>query len=40
MNQSAINVIVVLKTLVAMNPNISSGSLVVINETRIRVRVL
>ena len=40
MNQRAINVIVVLKTLVAMNPNISSGSLVVINETRIRVRVI
>jgi len=38
--QSAANVIEVLKTLVAMNPEFSSGSLVVINETRIRVRVL
>lgn len=40
MNQRAINVIEVLKTMVAMNPIISSGSLVVISETRIRVRVL
>ncbi|MEI6826189.1 MAG: DUF5615 family PIN-like protein [Desulfuromonadales bacterium] len=40
MNQRAINVIEVLKTMVAMNPIISSGSLVVISETRIRVRML
>lgn len=40
MNQRAFNVIEVLKTLVAMNPNISFGSLMVISETRIRVRVL
>lgn len=40
MKQSALNVIEVLKTLIAMNPELSSGSLVVINETRIRVRVL
>jgi predicted nuclease of predicted toxin-antitoxin system len=40
MKQSAHNVIEVLKSLIAMNPELSSGSLVVINETRIRVRVL
>jgi len=40
MKQSALNVIAVLKTLIAMNPELSAGSLVVIEETRIRVRVL
>ena len=40
LKQSALNVIEVLKTLIAMNPELSSGSLVVIEETRIRVRVL
>jgi predicted nuclease of predicted toxin-antitoxin system len=40
MNQRASNVVEILKTLLAMNPNISPGSLVVITETRIRVRVL
>lgn len=37
---AALNVIAVLNKLIAMNPALSSGSLVVINETRIRVRVL
>ena len=37
---AALNVIAVLNKLIAMNPVLSSGSLVVINETRIRVRVL
>jgi predicted nuclease of predicted toxin-antitoxin system len=40
LKQSALNVIEVLKALIAMNPELSSGSLVVIEETRIRVRVL
>jgi predicted nuclease of predicted toxin-antitoxin system len=40
LNQSALNVIEVLKLLIAMNPVISPSSLVVINETRIRVRML
>ena len=40
LKQSALNVIEVLKLLIAMNPVISTSSLVVINETRIRVRML
>jgi predicted nuclease of predicted toxin-antitoxin system len=40
MKQNAFNVIEVLKTFIAMNPELLSGSLVVINESRIRVRVL
>ena len=40
LNQSALNVIEVLKLLIAVNPVISTSSLVVINETRIRVRML
>ena len=40
MKQSARNVIEVLKAFSVMNPELLSGSLVVINETRIRVRVL
>ncbi len=37
---AALNVIAVLNKLIAMNPALSSGSLIVINETKIRVRVL
>lgn len=37
---TALNVIAALNKLIAMNPALSSGSLVVINETKIRVRVL
>lgn len=40
LNQSAQNVIAVLKIFIAMNPELSSGSLIVVNETRIRVRAL
>lgn len=39
-NQRASNVIEVLKTLLDMNPNFSERSLVVISETKIRVRAL
>jgi predicted nuclease of predicted toxin-antitoxin system len=40
MKQSALNVIEVLKTLISMNPELSPGSLVVIEESRMRVRIL
>jgi predicted nuclease of predicted toxin-antitoxin system len=40
MKQTALNVIAVLNTLISMNPELSSGSLVVIEENRIRVRTL
>jgi predicted nuclease of predicted toxin-antitoxin system len=40
MKQNAPNVIEVLKAFIAMNPVLLSGSLIVINENRIRVRVL
>jgi predicted nuclease of predicted toxin-antitoxin system len=40
LKQNALNVIEVLKILIALNPDLSTGSLVVINENRIRIRVL